>query len=114
MKTASGNAPVFQGDLMFLPVPKLPKGAVPRASHIVAHSDSGHHHTVKGGQLLDAPGDDPRMVFYLQVGEGGHAEVDHLRPVDQHEAIAFTGEGAVFQVRRQREMRPDGWARVED
>ena len=50
------------------------------------------------------------MDIFLAVEEGDVLE--HLRPHDTHEPIAF-GPG-IYHVRRQREYVPEGFRRVED
>lgn len=112
MKTAETIC--FQGDVAFVRVGELPKGATERAGKdaaVVAHSETGHHHIAIGAKLFDVG--DP-MVCYLRL-EAPIAEIQHLRPHDTHETIALGGGvGAVWQGRRQREHTPEGWRRVED
>jgi hypothetical protein len=47
----------------------------------------------------------------------GHTDVVHERDYDTHETVRLdSGDGGevIFEIRRQEELRPDGWARVED
>lgn len=103
---------VAQGDVTFTRVDALPKG-VKEAKRgpgplVVAHSETQHHHqfTSPEVKLFEVPGDP--FTCYLQLGSD--AELTHLRPDHQHEAIMF-GAGLV-QVRRQRERTPEGYERM--
>lgn len=111
-----------QGDVLFRRVDALPPNAaeVPRNGPIVvAHSETGHHHTVdhKALRHFEVPGDP--LVCYLRMDDGieidGGADVVHHRSWDTHETMRLLGEaGAIWEVRRQREWSPEGWRRVED
>jgi hypothetical protein len=108
-----------QGDILIRRITALPKGAK-RAEptggrHIVAHSETGHHH------YLDAVGverwTDPSnpLVCYLRMEGGpvdGGAVLTHARPYDTH-APLLLGEGW-WEIRRQVEMTPEGWREVMD
>lgn len=106
-----------QGDVLFRRVEKLPPGLAevePSAkTKVVAHSETGHHHTVDGVRMYQ--GEDP-LTCYLVLEGVEHCDVIHHRPWDTHETLRLLGggTGAVFQVRRQREYTPQGWRRVED
>lgn len=105
-----------QGDVLFRRVDQLPKGLTEvdaeKPRKIVAHSETGHHHTVDGVRMYQ--GEDPLTCFLVLEGVE-HADVVHHRPWDTHETLRLLGgAGAVFQVRRQREYTPQGWRRVED
>lgn len=110
-----------QGDVLFLRVEAIPSGYEAQETAgliVVAHSETGHHHTVPGLEaMLYANRADP-MTAYLQMKAGVEAvTVTHHRPHDTHAAIRLLGEGAggsVWMVRRQREHAPEGWRRVED
>jgi hypothetical protein len=121
MKTAT--TVVAQGDVLFRRVESVPKGAAKikrKGALIVAHSETGHHHVIDDLKVayFEVPGNP--LVGYLQLGDlidGGAGGVDvvHQRPWDTHETIRLLGKlGDVWEVRRQREMTPEGWARVQD
>lgn len=119
MKTATDR--IAQGDVFFRKVKAVPKDAVQnkaKGAHIVAHSETGHHHVVEepGAQLFDVPGNP--LVAYLQLGDAcvaGGVDVVHQRPWDTHETIRLLGApGDVWEIRRQREWEPEGWRRVQD
>ena len=109
-----------QGDVMFIKVAKIPEAAVlekTKGPVVVAHSETGHHHTADGALMFRDPTD--TMTCYLQM-EGcetvrGGIDIKHHRPYDTHEAFKLLGNpGDTWMVRRQREHTPEGWRRVED
>jgi len=124
MKTVKTMA--AQGDVLFRRVSGLPSGArqlqARDGAYVVAHSETGHHHTVDatGVEWYAHPTD--ALTSYLRLlpaGEGGPVEgvnVVHHRPWDTHETLRLLTqtEGVVFEVRRQREHTPWGWRVVVD
>ena len=107
-----------QGDVFFRRVGAVPAGfvEVPRKGPlVVAHSETGHHHTIDDtGVKSYADPTDP-LVCYLQLGDAGFADVVHHRPWDTHETVRLLGgEGIIYEGRRQREWAPEGWVRVQD
>jgi hypothetical protein len=110
-----------QGDCLFLRVAKIPEGFTAEAKNgsiVVAHSETGHHHSVDAtdGVTLFVSPSDP-LVCYLQMEGVDHADVVHHRPWDTHETLRLLGapkKTTIFAVRRQREYTPEGWRRVED
>jgi len=104
-----------QGDVMFQRIEKIPAAAKPIAAkggrHVVAHSETGHHHylAATGVEMLADPKDP--MICYLRI-DGAGADVVHARPFDTHETIRLTGGS--WAVKRQREYTPEGFRRVED
>lgn len=108
----------FQGDLMIRLATEVPAGFNEMESqdgqHVVAHSETGHHHTVDACGLKLFEGSDP-MVAYLRLETVDHVDFIHHRPFDTHEPVRALGKpGDVFEIRRQREYVPGGWRRVED
>lgn len=107
-----------QGDVLFRRIDKLPAGVVAQKMEgpiVVAHSETGHHHTVDSAEarLFDKTTRDP-MLCYLQLASDC-ADVVHHRPHDTHETLRLAGGvGAIYEVRRQEEYTPEGWRRVED
>lgn len=112
-----------QGDVMLRVVPAsaIPKTAKPvertAAGHVIAHSETGHHHIVRnaGVQMFEDPGNP--LVAYLVLEAGSQLDVEHVRSYDQHEQLRHAGEknaATVFEVRRQREWAPEGWRRAVD
>jgi hypothetical protein len=118
MKTFKNQA--AQGDTFFRRIAEVPVGAVEIPSvggkHIVAHSETGHHHVFEAEGVHFFTVDDP-MICYLRIDEShagfsGVADLLHLRPFDTHETMRFTA--GCYEMRRQREASPEGWRRIED
>lgn len=123
-----------QGDVLLRRIKTLPKNAVPAIGLVIAHSETGHHHTARAREGFECERfTDPRnaLVSYLRVravGDEikGRADaalaaidavlIEHQRSFDTHETIALAceGEEAVYQVIRQRELAPEGWRAVVD
>jgi len=107
------NRPAFQGDIMIRRVDELPDGLKKSAGteHVVAHSETGHHHVALGGTYYTSG--DP-FVAYLVTTEP--TRVEHRRSTDTHETLELLVDGpeVVWEIRRQREHTPEGWRRVED
>jgi hypothetical protein len=107
-----------QGDVLFRKVDAVPadyKPQRPSDQIIVAHSETGHHHTVSGANvtLFAKAGD--LMTSYLQMKCEGVVPVIHHRPFDTHKPMGLRGEsGTVWEIRRQREHTPEGWRQVAD
>ncbi len=117
MKTFKNQA--AQGDIFIRRIGTLPPAAVllkaENGVFVVAHSETGHHHTIaeRPNVKLYTTGDP--MVSYLEVVEATDAAeclLEHLRSFDTHETIKIPA--GVFEIRRQREYVPEGWRRVED
>ena len=120
MKTVKTMA--AQGDVLFRRVKSLPKNVKPmkaeRGEFVVAHSETGHHHTVaaKGVEWFVNPQDQLTSYLVLKPGTDG-VDVVHHRAWDTHETLRLlnnTDGEVVYEIRRQREMTPEGWKRVED
>lgn len=106
-----------QGDCFLVRVDKLPDGLVDAGSengrYIVAHSETGHHHTINfkpdNVRMYEDPNDP--LVAYLQV-IGNDVKLEHQRSFDTHETIQFTP--GIFRVTRQREYTAEGFRRAQD
>lgn len=110
MKTFKNCA--AQGDLLIRRIDKLPEGVKEERpkdeKYIVAHSETGHHHTVNSQFVKYYIAS--QLLAYMEVEEP--TVLEHHRSWDKHEALQIpTG---VFEIRRQREYTPEGWRRVED
>lgn len=107
----------FQGDVCFKRVSEMPDSAKREARNgalIVAHSETGHHHSIDDSGVVRYDVGDP-LVCYLQLSENvEHVDVVHHRSFDTHETMRLLGPGSIWKVIRQREWTPDGWRRVED
>lgn len=104
-----------QGDIYIRRVDALPANAVPvqpeNGRLIVTHSETGHHHIMVADRVKMFTLPDSIMDVFLQVEEDG-ATLEHMRPHDTHETIAFNK--GTYHVRRQREYVAEGFRRVED
>lgn len=104
-----------QGDILIRRIQALPSGAVKQhvdnsGQHIVAHSETGHHHTVAAaGVNFYHAANDPMVMFLVVDNE---ADLIHNRGFDTHKTIRF--DKGVYEIRRQREHTPEGWRRVAD
>ena len=108
------NNQAAQGDVYFERIDRLPEGVelapVENGNHVVAHSETGHHHVIdsRSAQLfIDKTN---AFIAYLKVLEP--CELKHLRDFDTHEDLAFKPE--IYRVRRQREATLEGWQRAQD
>jgi hypothetical protein len=122
MKTIQNSG--AQGDVFFTRVEDVPadlpamaptrdvtSAADGEGDHVLAHSETGHHHTVRADGVVMYRGPEDPFTCYLKV-DGDFADVVHHRPFDTHETLRLT-RGA-WLVRRQREYTPSGFRRVED
>lgn len=120
-----------QGDVLFRRIDSLPDGAKaePEASeYVVAHSETGHHHVAKSRGLKMYRDESDPLRSYLELRET--TQVEHLRGFDTHETVELLAkidgelaenearkadaEPVYYEVIRQRQMTPEGWARVVD
>lgn len=115
------NKPVAQGDVLFRRIRAVPKTAIQSETDgviVVAHSETGHHHSIDatdGVRLFMEPSDP--LVCYLRLEGVEHADVVHHRAWDTHDTVRLVAKATgvtTFEVRRQREYTPQGWRRVED
>jgi len=104
-----------QGDLLIIAISDLPPGIIEvpptDGRHIVAHSETGHHHMVAGeaGQLFRHPTDP--MICYLRI-DADFADFVHCRNFDTHESIR--APRGVYELHNQQEYSPAGWRRSAD
>ena len=115
MKTVT-NRPSFQGDLMVRQIAKVPAEAVPaeavNGKHTVAHSETGHNHTVlerSAQMLIDQTNE---FIAYLKVSGDDGAVIKHERSFDTHEPIHLPPGN--YEIRRQREYIAEGFRRAAD
>lgn len=104
-----------QGDVIFLRVDVMPEGCTPIEDPVVAHSETGHHHTVHGDfQRYARPNDG--LVSYMIAR--GNVEVRHHRVENRHEAFELLHDESrgetIWEIRRPRELSTKGIRRVED
>lgn len=125
MKTFTHQA--AQGDMLITRISALPKNAKPLEAEagkfILAHSETGHHHSVKArpGVEFYANDNDP-FIAYLVVDNTVEAFIEHERSFDTHETISLKAPDKVeakenkrvYEIRRQREYTPEGFRRARD
>lgn len=107
-----------QGDVMFIRMDDLPKKMEEikfNGPIVVAHSETGHHHSIESN-VLDRPtaklfkGED-ELTMFLKV-MAPYIDVVHHRNFDTHETIRLRQGN--WKIKRQREYTPAGYRRVED
>lgn len=115
MKTFEKQA--AQGDVTFRRVVGLPPDATPAPADfsgrvVVAHSETQHHHAFPSGAAVEMFATKNPLICYLRISGNEAVALEHLRPFDTHESIAFSP--GCYEVRRQREWTPEGWRMVQD
>ena len=108
MKTVT-HRPSFQGDLMIRRIDNLPSGVTQAAPdndvHILAHSETGHHHVIesKGASVsvLDRQLEGMRVLRAILENP---TSLEHLRDHDTHEPIVM--EPGLYEFRIGREFDP--------
>ena len=96
----------FQGDVCFRRVATLPveaKVCAEKSKMGLAHSETGHHHSIL--HVTDVYRFDVGNpnICYLRV-DAEFADVVHERSFDTHETLRLAGGGSIWEVRRQREQ----------
>lgn len=102
-----------QGDIVIIKIDELPKGLTEVKSkkyHVVAHSETGHHHVLEAKKTKFFQGSDPMLCYAVVMTD--IAELVHQRPFNTHETIGI--KKGTYEIRRQREYTPEGWRRVAD
>lgn len=103
-----------QGDVILVRISELPENLVPAKAEngrfIVAHSETGHHHTVleKNAQLLI----DNTNEFIAILKVDKETALEHHRSFDTHKPLIISP--GIYQVRRQREYTPQGFRKAQD
>jgi len=92
-----------QGDLLIVPVKKIPNHALKKKHLILAEGEAtGHKHELDSGELYESMG-----VLYFKINN----DVATLKH-EEHGAINFTPGN--YKVIRQREYEPNSWKYVAD
>lgn len=112
MKTFTGNY-CAQGDLNIFAIDSIPKDlkeAAPEkdGNHILAHSETGHHHVIDGNTARVF--NENEFSSYLEVKEDSN--IIHLRSFDTHEKMKLPS--GKYRISRQREYTPEGYRRAAD
>ena len=121
MKMDTNNGVSFHGELAIvraelLGITELPDDAKRQTAvdgkHVLAHSESGHHHFINAVEAEFYESSDP-LVCYLRVA--GEVTLQHGKPMtapDRHGNQLLPA--GLYRVTRQREWAPDGWGMVHD
>ena len=119
MKTFENIA--AQGDFLIIRIDSLPSSEeietfdAENGKYIVAHSETGHNHTmlaeptVKAYKPKETEDADLYRLFF-EVEES--ANIVHERSFDTHETLRVSP--GKYEVRRQREYTPEGFRRAAD
>jgi hypothetical protein len=103
---------IAQGDLSIFSCSDIPAGLTEKqpknGQHILAHSETQHHHVIDGNAVRVFEQDE--FISYLEVEKP--SKVVHLRSFDTHEPIAL--EPGKYRISRQREYTPEGFRRAAD
>jgi hypothetical protein len=104
-----------QGDILVTRVDSIPEEGLVKqkgtnGNHIVAHSETGHHHVVaeRAVDLYQSSNDE--FVMWLVVKEP--TSLDHHRSFDTHAPISL--DPGNYRINRQREYTPEGFRKVQD
>ena len=109
------NKIAAQGDLMLIRVPDLDTSALALVEphgdrQILAHSETGHHHTVPAAAVEIYA--DPADEFAGAMRVLTECSLTHERAFDTHEPLVLpTGS---YKIRRQREYTPEGFRAAQD
>jgi hypothetical protein len=103
---------IAQGDLNIFAVASIPGGISEKKAengqHILAHSETGHHHVIDGNTVRVYEEDD--FTSYLDVEK--ESNVVHLRQFDTHDPITLPA--GKYRITRQREYTAEGFRRAAD
>src|SRR3990167_4168862 len=95
MKAKAFKRQAAQGDILITRIKQLPKAAhslkAEAGKFILAHSETGHHHTVVERPGVEFFGTDDPLVSYLRVIDGVEIALEHERSFDTHESLLLKG-----------------------
>ncbi len=113
-KFAKNVKQAAQGDILVTRITTLPASAVASTpedgKHIVAHSETGHHHVMDCETAVMYDDAENELVSYLVIENS--SELTHTREYNTHESVEF--DQGVYRINRQREYTPEGYRRVAD
>jgi hypothetical protein len=94
-----------QGDILFIPVTKIPENAKKLNHGVIAEGEiTGHKHQI-------APGSNASL---LMENEQSYIEASEETNIVHEEHNTVKLEPGNWEVRRQKTYEPKGWQRVED
>ena len=103
-----------QGDVMIIRIDDLPDHlmeVLPEdGKHVVAHSETGHHHTIVASRVKYFRPDEDAFTGYVSVKE--ETPLVHERGFDTHESIQLPPGN--YMLRRQREYTLEGYRMAQD
>jgi hypothetical protein len=111
---------IRHGEVYFIPVKTIPEGKPAQTDngrYVVGHSETGHHHTIAATddvmvmEPINEKAPEGMTLLYALVKNPG-VIVEHDRTTHRH-ADTLLSQGA-YQIRTQRGMTPQGWARAID
>ncbi len=106
--SAQGDLNIYACDSIPEGLKEVKAGACTDGNHVLAHSETGHHHVISGNTVRMFNEDD--FISYLDVRKTSN--VVHLRNFDTHETIELpVGK---YRIARQREYTPEGFRRAAD
>ena len=111
----SSGLPVAQGDVRLVPCDAIPDGLAVQApedgKHVLAHSETGHHHAMAVSPEVTV-WDQDDFVSYVENRGENVIELKHFRSFDTHAPIGIPP--GKFRVVRQREYTPEGYRLAQD
>lgn len=116
MNAVKPNRQGAQGDILATRIDSIPKNAVEKKCDkqiVLSNSETGHVHAIdtKLHDVTFYTNSENPMVAYLEV-KSESADIVHHRHYDTHGTVALAK--GCWEIRRQREMTPNGWQQVVD
>jgi hypothetical protein len=109
----TGNV-IAQGDVLIKKVEEIPsefeKAEVKGNKYVVAHSETGHHHTVSTETVDAYESKENEFLLYLVVKE--ETQLLHERSFHTHKTISLSP--GKYRISRQREYISEGFRRAQD
>ena len=99
---------IRQGDVLYVPVQKIPEGAKLEDTKTVAYGEvTGHHHT-----MVELDTKSKALVYTLEDQMFAKVEGDVVITHQEHDQLAV--EEGLYEIRIQREYTPEDIRRVLD
>jgi hypothetical protein len=85
---ASNIKPIRHGEIMLVPVDKIPSGEVSKHSKfIVGHSETGHHHVLESETQFEVMTAGEKQDLYFRLFEP--AKLVHKKQTDKHRDLVI-------------------------
>ena len=107
-----------QGDFLIMRIKEIPESVEvvepTDGKHIVAHSETGHNHTMvmERTTVYKEPLTRDEDIFRLFLEVDAPTEIVHERSYDTHETLNVPPGN--YEIRRQREYKSEGFRRAQD